>query len=190
MILLLDNFDSFTYNLVDYFSQLNISCTVVRSDASLDYIKSIQPSAIILSPGPEIPAKSGCLMSVINFYHNKVPIVGICLGHQAIGEFFGMQLIKAPKPRHGKITKILVEKHSLFDGIPRELQVVQYNSLILEQKTETDLEVIAKSQNGQIMAITHRSLPIWGIQFHPEAALTEYGLQMLKNWIDCNNISF
>ena len=188
MVLLLDSFDSFTYNLVDYFEQLDIRCEVVRNDVSLEKIHSLNPSAIVLSPGPEVPAKSGCLMEIIGSYYESLPMLGVCLGHQALGQFFGMRLVRASKPRHGKITQIRTFKHRLFQNLPEKYKVVQYNSLILEKTRASPMKVIAESDNGEIMAISHEKLPLWGVHFHPEAALTEYGIQLLKNLIDYNNI--
>jgi anthranilate synthase/aminodeoxychorismate synthase-like glutamine amidotransferase len=188
VILLLDNFDSFTYNLVDYFAQLGVDCKVVRNDVSMKTIKKLSPDGIVISPGAEIPAKAGCLMEVINEYHNKIPILGICLGHQAIGEYFGMKLIKAPKPRHGKVTQVRHSEDAIFKGVPVEFQVVQYNSLILEPLRNEEIKIIALGNVDQIMAIKHKILPIWGLQFHPEAALTEHGLLLLKNWLDYNEL--
>ena len=185
MILLLDNFDSFTYNLVDYFAQLGIQCEVIRNDVSIEDLKTLPIEAIILSPGTGTPNTAGVLMDVVREYHDKVPMLGICLGHQAIGEFFGMKLIKAEHPRHGKITSINILKNPIFNKIPDQIKVVQYNSLILEDNENKSIEVISKSEYGHVMAIAHKTLPLWGLQFHPEAALTEYGLLMLKNWVDC-----
>ncbi len=144
--------------------------------------------AIVISPGPQTPSKAGCLMALINEYHNKIPILGICLGHQAIGEYFGMKLVKAPKPRHGKITSVRHGSDVIFNGIPLDFNVVQYNSLILEVPEVEELQIIASGNGDQVMAVRHKSLPIWGLQFHPEAALTEYGLQLLKNWLDYNKL--
>ncbi|HNP17570.1 MAG TPA: aminodeoxychorismate/anthranilate synthase component II [Fulvivirga sp.] len=188
MVLLLDNFDSFTYNLVDYFAQLDIDCNVVRNDVPIEKIKTMPIEAIVISPGPQTPSKAGCLMALINEYHNKIPILGICLGHQAIGEYFGMKLVKAPKPRHGKITSVRHGSDVIFNGIPLDFNVVQYNSLILEVPEVEELQIIASGNGDQVMAVRHKSLPIWGLQFHPEAALTEYGLQLLKNWLDYNKL--
>lgn len=144
---------------------------------------------IVISPGPEVPEKAGNLMQVLDTYYNKLPVLGICLGHQAIGEFFGSKLVKANKPMHGKISKISLEKDILFEGLPETISVVRYNSLIVEKKINTSLKVIAHSDEGEIMALRHKELPIWGVQFHPEAALTEYGLDILKNWLTYNQIA-
>lgn len=187
-VLLLDNFDSFTYNLVDYFLQLGINCEVVRNDVSVDVIKDLNPDALVISPGPEIPSKAGCLMEVLSIYVEKIPILGICLGHQAIGEYFAMDLIKAPHPRHGKVTSVSCLEDDIFKNIPENFNAVQYNSLTLDNRPNPNINIIATANNGQVMAIKHNYLPIWGLQFHPEAALTEHGLQMLKNWVDYNKL--
>ncbi|MBB3698678.1 gamma-glutamyl-gamma-aminobutyrate hydrolase family protein [Flammeovirga yaeyamensis] len=183
MILLLDNFDSFTYNLVDYFTQLGKKVEVVRNDTPLDEITPYKYEAVVLSPGPETPDKAGNMMEVIKHYHKTHPILGICLGHQAIGEFFGGQVHKALKPMHGKMSRISCDTSTVvFDRIPEELTVVRYHSLILDHLPE-EVEVIAQSQQNEVMAIQHKHLPIYGVQFHPEAILTEFGLDILKNWI-------
>lgn len=182
MILLLDNFDSFTYNLVDYFNQLGVECVVKRNDVSLEEIVSMDYDGLVISPGPETPQKSGNLMQVLKYFYDKTPVLGICLGHQAIGEFFGAKLVKALKPMHGKISKVVHQQNHLFEDIPITFNVVRYNSLLLEE-INTPLKVIAETDQEEIMAICHQKLPVWGVQFHPEAALTEYGLQLLKNWL-------
>lgn len=184
-ILVLDNFDSFTYNLVHYLEQYDVHCNVIRNDTTLDEIKKIDFRGIVISPGTGTPHKAGCLLEVLDYYHYRLPILGICLGHQAIGQYFGHDLIKAPAPRHGKLT---IVRHSdsleLFKGIPSPVTVVQYNSLVIDNATESGLEVIAKDENEVIMGIKHREYPVYGVQFHPEAALTEYGHTMIKNWLD------
>ncbi|OHX68241.1 anthranilate synthase component II [Flammeovirga pacifica] len=183
MILLLDNFDSFTYNLVDYFSQLGKKVEVVRNDSPLEEITPYKYEAVVLSPGPETPDKAGNMMEVINYYHKTHPILGICLGHQAIGEFFGGKVHKAIKPMHGKMSKISCDTNSLlFQNIPEQLTVVRYHSLILDHLSD-NIEVVAKTEQNEVMAIQHKTLPIHGVQFHPEAILTEFGLDILKNWI-------
>ncbi|MEQ8478409.1 aminodeoxychorismate/anthranilate synthase component II [Fulvivirga sp.] len=187
-VLLLDNFDSFTFNLVDYFLQLGVKCDVVRNNVGIDVIEDLKPTALIISPGPEIPLKAGCLMEVLSMYAEKIPILGICLGHQAIGEYYGMNLIKAPHPRHGKITSISHLEDDIFKNIPEIFNAVQYNSLILDNRPNANIDIIATANNGQVMAIKHNKLPVWGLQFHPEAALTEHGLRMLKNWVDYNKL--
>ena len=188
MILLLDNFDSFTYNLVDYFNQLGVEVKVFRNDVALDKIKEYSYEGVVLSPGPENPEKAGYLMEVVNHYHDKLPMLGICLGHQAIGRYFGAQLEKAIRPMHGKITRISVSGGAIFDSIPFEMDVVRYHSLVIKELPEI-LESTAVSDENELMAMQHRNLPISGLQFHPEAHLTEHGMDMLANWLRFNNIA-
>lgn len=188
MILLLDNYDSFTYNLVDYFNQLGVEVKVFRNDEGFERITSHDYKAVVISPGPEIPEKAGKCMEVLRYYINKKPILGICLGHQAIGEHFGGELKKGLRPMHGKVTEIELQKDPVFADIPQKINVVQYNSLVID-KLPASIRVIAKSGNKEIMAVRHKDLPVWGLQFHPEAALTQYGLVILKNWLDYNDIT-
>lgn len=185
MILVVDNFDSFTYNLVDYFNQLEMEVEVLRNNAPLIDLLSEKYTGLVLSPGSGIPAKAGNLMQILDFYHTKIPILGICLGHQAIGEFFGAEIKKAQKPMHGKISKLFHEKDPLFNHIPSGFNVTRYHSLICD-KLSCELLVIAKTYSGEIMALKHRDLPIYGLQFHPEAILTQYGLEILRNWKNIN----
>ena len=187
MILLLDNYDSFTFNLEDYFRQLNTNCKVVRNDVSLETIDALDFEALVISPGPETPSKSGHLMEVLDIYHDKVPILGICLGHQAIGQYFGGKVVKALRPMHGKISQIKVVNDVLFKKIPSEFKVVRYNSLVVDLNDEV-LEPIAWSTENELMALRHRYLPIWGLQFHPEAVLTEHGLTIIRNWLKGNQL--
>ena len=185
MILLIDNYDSFTYNLVDYFAQLQVETKVVRNDVSIKEIISLNYQGIVISPGPETPQKSGNLMQVIEYYYQKIPILGICLGHQAIGEFFGATLVKADFPMHGKISNIYHDGNILFRDIPENHEVVRYNSLLLNG-IKSPLKIIAQTEAEEVMAIAHISLPIWGVQYHPEAALTQFGLAVLRNWVNDN----
>lgn len=187
MVLLLDNFDSFTYNLADYLRQAGAECIVFNNQATPEQLSELNLKGIVLSPGPETPAKAGRLLEVFEAFYNKLPILGICLGHQAIGQFFGAVLEKAHKPMHGKVSMINCEDDYLFEGQARQLKVVRYHSLILKELPET-LSSIAATESGEIMAIKHNCLPIRGLQFHPEAVLTESGLAMLKNWLRFNNI--
>lgn len=183
-ILLLDNYDSFTYNLYDYLLQTGAECQVLRNDAlPLAAFEQLDFQAIVFSPGPKRPADAGLMPALIERLHDRVPMLGICLGHQALGEFFGAQLVKAKVPMHGKTTEIRHNGHPLFTGIPERFTVMRYHSLLLESLDGTPLECLAKTDDGEIMALTHRSLPIVGVQFHPESILTEHGLQLLKNWV-------
>ena len=187
MVLLLDNFDSFTYNLVDYFGQLGVTCHVLRNNVPLATITEQQYEAVVLSPGPESPYKAGVLMKVLDYYVGKLPILGICLGYQAIGLHFGCDLVKANKPMHGKISKIFCEPSILFNQLPQQFDIVRYHSLILENITN-DFRVTAQTKEAEVMAIEHLHYPIQGVQFHPEAALTQYGLDILNNWVKVYNL--
>lgn len=187
MILLLDNFDSFTYNLVDYFNQLGVSSRIIQNNESLESIKSIDYQGIVLSPGPGTPEKAGNLLKVIQFYQDKLPILGICLGHQAIGTFYGAELVKAIKPMHGKLSQVKLLKDYIFKDIPTEMTAVRYHSLKLINLS-SDLEAIGWSKENEIMGIRHRSKNIRGLQFHPEAILTENGLSILNNWVVYNQV--
>ena len=183
-ILLVDNYDSFTYNLYDYLLRLGVACEVVRNDAmTLQEFKSLTFDGLMLSPGPKTPRDAGHLMALIEYFFDKKPILGVCLGHQALGEFFGAALIRATVPVHGKTSRIFTVKHPIFDGLPADFEVMRYHSLILKNLENTDLKAIATTSEGEIMALCHRRLPIWGVQFHPESILTEHGLPMLSNWV-------
>jgi anthranilate synthase/aminodeoxychorismate synthase-like glutamine amidotransferase len=182
MLLIIDNYDSFTFNLLDYLSQLKQDCVIIRNDTpKKDWPAA--PDSILISPGPMDPMRAGRLMEMLEFYHNKAPILGICLGHQAIGLFFGSKLNFALKPMHGKISQIHAEDDIIFKNIPKVFNVVRYHSLVLSDLS-SELKLIAKTEEGEVMVIKHASLPIYGIQFHPEAALTEYGLLILSNWLE------
>jgi len=188
VILLLDNYDSFTYNLADYFKQLGVDCLVFRNDDPLEEVTRHDYKGVVFSPGPEVPEKAGHLMYLVRHYEKVVPMLGICLGHQAIGQFYGARLIKASKPMHGKISQIDLSDDILFSQMPEQINVVRYNSLILDRLPPV-LNCISYSDKQEVMAIRHKSLPIWGVQFHPEAALTEHGLKILKNWLENNDIT-
>lgn len=188
MILVVDNFDSFTYNLVDYLEQLEQEVKVLRNDASLNLLLSPNYARVVLSPGPGIPKNAGFLMKVIDFYAGRVPVLGICLGHQAIAEYFQGTLKKAIRPMHGKISEVINHADPIFLNIPKKIEVTRYHSLVCDQ-LPSHLEVISQSTEGEIMALKHRKLPIYGLQYHPEAVLTQYGLEILRNWINLNPTS-
>lgn len=184
-ILLLDNYDSFTYNLQDYLLQAGAQCRVMRNDAcSLAAFERLDFDALVLSPGPERPAAAGLLMPLLGKVFDKKPVLGICLGHQALGELFGARLVKAHLPMHGKTSLITHTGHPLFQQIPRQFAVMRYHSLLLESLDGTPLQAIAHTEAGEIMALAHAELPLLGVQFHPESILTEWGLQLLKNWVE------
>lgn len=183
-ILLLDNYDSFTYNLYDYVRQTGAHCTAVRNDALLpEQFDCSDWDGLLLSPGPGRPAEAGIMMDLIAQAHTQLPILGICLGHQALGEFFGARLVRAQAPVHGKTSAITHNGHPLFGSLPRRFTVMRYHSLILDSLDDTPLEPLAWTDAGEIMALAHRALPLWGVQFHPESILTEYGLDLMKNWV-------
>lgn len=183
-LLLIDNFDSFTYNLYDYLLQLGARCEVRRNDAlTPDELETLAPDGIVLSPGPQTPDRAGCLLEVIRRFHDRIPLLGICLGHQGIGQFFGARLEKAVTPMHGKTSRLVHRGHPLFAGLPSNFSVMRYHSLLLLDLEKTGLECIAESETGEVMAIAHRDFPAWGVQFHPESILTEHGLAMLRNWL-------
>jgi len=166
---------------------LNVESKIFRNDQSLKEIASSTYSGVVLSPGPGIPENSGNILEVIKYYMNKIPILGICLGHQAIGYLFSAQIINAYKPMHGKISKINLKSDYLFNRLPGEINVVRYHSLALSQLPQ-NLEKIAATANGEIMAIRHKYKNIRGLQFHPEAILSEYGIDILENWVEHNEI--
>ena len=188
MLLLLDSFDSFTYNLLDYFGQLGVAAHVIRNDVPLAEIEKLDFQAIVLSPGPGKPRAAGVLMPLVEKYHQQRPMLGICLGHQALGEFFGAALVKGTQPMHGKLSEIICEPDPIFAGLPRTMPVVRYHSLVLE-KASQPLVPLAYTAAGELMAFRHTELPLYALQFHPEAALTTYGLDILRNWLKIVNIT-
>jgi anthranilate synthase component II len=185
MLLVIDNYDSFTYNLVDYFQQLGCQVKVIKNDElSLSELKRLKPQALIISPGPSSPTNAGLSLAAIEHFAGKVPILGVCLGHQAIGHYFGASIIKAAAPVHGKLASIDHDNQSLFKQLPRPLSVVRYHSLLIDKQNLPDcLTISATTDDGLIMAIRHKTLAIEGVQFHPEAILTAHGLTLLKQFL-------
>lgn len=183
MLLLIDNFDSFSHILADSIRQTGADLKIVRNDIPLSELVKEEYEGLILSPGPGSPRQAGYLMEVLDYYHNKLPILGICLGHQAVGVYFGANLVKCKKPFHGKISEVFqAEKHPVLQGLPDPLKVTRYHSLELSGLPSA-LKVHLTTGAGEIMAISHEIFPIFGIQFHPEAHMTEYGLEMIRNWV-------
>jgi para-aminobenzoate synthetase component 2 len=183
-ILLIDNYDSFTYMLADYIKQCGAACTVVRNDDAhlLNQSWLLSFDGYVLSPGPSTPKQAAYLMHVIHEIYMHKPVLGICLGHQAIGEFFGAKLTKAFLPKHGKTEFISHSNHILFENIPTYFEVTRYHSLIVED-IKQPLSTIAQSDKNECMALYHKELPIFGVQFHPESCLTTTGLTIIKNYI-------
>lgn len=186
MILLVDNYDSFTYNLYQYITELGVEVTVARNDKiTMDDIHSLNPEAIVISPGPKTPSEAGISERVIEEFHKTVPILGVCLGHQAIGEVFGGKITKAPIPMHGKISQIIHNGKSIFDSMPVPFPATRYHSLVVaNDKFPELLEIIAWTADNIVMGLKHRDYPTVGVQFHPESIMTENGKTLLKNFID------
>jgi len=184
MILLLDNYDSFTYNLAQFLGQLGEKLEVHRNDQiTLDQIAGKKPQRIVISPGPGTPEESGICVDVIRRFAGEIPILGVCLGHQAIGYAFGGRVIRAPKIMHGKTSRIHHDNKTIFRELPQDFAATRYHSLIVEEKTlPQDLEISAKT-DGIIMGLRHRKLLIEGVQFHPESVLTDVGMQLLQNFL-------
>ena len=179
----IDNFDSFSHILADYIRQCGVQLKIARNDVPLAELRRFTYKGLILSPGPGIPSRAGYLMEILEYYHDKLPVLGICQGHQAIGEFFGARLNKSVRPMHGKVSEVIrTEGHPILEGLPDRFNVTRYHSLELKELSPV-LEIILTTEKGEVMAISHKSLSIVGLQFHPEAYLTEYGLEIIRNWI-------
>jgi len=185
MLLMIDNFDSFTYNLVQYFGELGAQVKVCRNNAlSLADIESLRPSQIVISPGPCTPNEAGISLAAIGRFAGAIPILGVCLGHQAIGQAFGGKVVKAQRVMHGKVSSVRHDGKGVFAGLPDAFTATRYHSLAVERASLPGcLEVSAQSDDGEIMGLRHRSLPVEGVQFHPEALLTEHGHAMLANFL-------
>lgn len=197
-LLLIDNYDSFTFNLVQYFKELDCDITVVRNDEmTISEIAESSPDLIVLSPGPCSPNESGICLSVVEHFAGKIPLLGVCLGHQVIAQSFGGRVIRAKKVMHGKVSEVTHSGHEMFDGIPEKFSVTRYHSLLVSaDKLPEGFEITAACQKAdnkptglgsghqnhtEIMALAHKNQPIWGVQFHPESHLTEFGHRLLAN---------
>ena len=185
MILVIDNYDSFTYNLVQYLGELGADLKVVRNDKiTLDEIEELQPERILISPGPCTPHEAGVSVALIQRFMGKMPILGVCLGHQSIGQALGGNVVRAGRLMHGKTSPILHDGEGVFQDLPSPFEAVRYHSLLIERETMPDcLEVTAETDQGEIMGVRHKDLPLEGVQFHPESVITEHGMELLRNFL-------
>jgi len=186
MILVIDNYDSFTFNLVQYLGEMGQELKVFRNDAiGLSEIAGLAPNSIVISPGPGRPENSGMIIPLIREFSGKVPILGVCLGHQAIGAAFGGDVIAAPQIMHGKTSEIFHDGRTIFDGLPNPFRATRYHSLVVSPETLPGcLEISAKTEDGVIMGLRHREMAVEGVQFHPESILTETGKKVLSNFLN------
>ena len=185
MLLMIDNYDSFTYNLVQYLGELGEDVKVIRNDElTLDQIERLAPARIVLSPGPCTPNEAGVTLAVVDRFRGRVPILGVCLGHQAIGQAFGGRVVHAKTLMHGKVSRIHHNGAGVFRGLPTPYDATRYHSLAIHREScPPELEVTAWTEDGEIMGVRHRSLPVEGVQFHPESILTEHGHALLRNFL-------
>ncbi len=184
-VLVIDNYDSFTYNLVQQLKILNVNFEVYKNDeVNYDLIERLKPDKILISPGPGRPENSKGSLEIIEKFHKEVPILGVCLGHQAIGYSFGAKIIRAKNIMHGKTSKIYHDGKSIFLNIPNPFEATRYHSLVLEKNSlASDFEISAISDDDEIMAIRHKNFPLEGVQFHPESIMTIWGLKLIENWL-------
>lgn len=185
MILVIDNYDSFTYNLVQYLGELGEEVEVRRNDEiDIAGIEALAPDHILISPGPCTPNEAGISLQLLEHFKGKIPMFGVCLGHQAIGQAFGGNVIRAERLMHGKTSPILHQGTSVFEGLPSPFTATRYHSLLVERESLPDcLEITAETEEGEIMGLRHKEYPIEGVQFHPESIVTDYGHQMLRNFL-------
>ena len=186
MLLVIDNYDSFTYNLVQYFGELGVKQKVYRNDSiTVEQAIDLQPERIMISPGPCSPNEAGVSLEIIESFAGKVPLLGVCLGHQSIGQHFGGKVVRANRLMHGKTSPVLHQEKDLFKGLPNPFEATRYHSLIIEPNSLPDcLQVTATTKEGEIMGIAHKELPIWGVQFHPESVATKKGMRILENFLN------
>lgn len=185
MLLMIDNYDSFVYNLVRYFEEIGEEVEIVRNDKiNLDSVDIYKYSGIVISPGPKNPKEAGSCLDIIDRFKGEIPILGICLGHQCIGHYFGSEIVKGEKPMHGKISEITHDNRGIFQGVKNPLKVTRYHSLVVnKEELPEELVISAQTSDEVIMGIRHNKLPVYGVQFHPEAELTEEGHKILKNFV-------
>ncbi len=188
MLLMIDNYDSFTYNLVQYFGELGEDVQVYRNDAlTIADVAALQPARIVISPGPCTPNEAGISVPAIREFAGRIPILGVCLGHQSIGQAFGGRIVRAQSVMHGKNSAITHAGAGVFRGLPSPLSATRYHSLVIERASLPEcLAITAESEDGEIMGVRHRTLAVEGVQFHPEAILTEHGHRMLQNFLESN----
>jgi anthranilate synthase/aminodeoxychorismate synthase-like glutamine amidotransferase len=188
VLLVIDNFDSFTYNLVQYFGQLGVEQRVYRNNQiTPKEAVALNPDRVLLSPGPCSPTEAGVSLEIIRAFAGRKPIFGVCLGHQAVGQYFGGNVVRAARLMHGKTSPIQHRDTDLFKGLPQGFAATRYHSLLVERSTfPKELEVTAETAEGEVMGLRHRTLPIWGVQFHPESIATPCGMDILKNFLELN----
>ncbi|HKK19291.1 MAG TPA: aminodeoxychorismate/anthranilate synthase component II [Opitutales bacterium] len=186
MLLVIDNYDSFTYNLVQYFGQLGVEQQIFRNDAiTVEEALALDPERVMISPGPCSPNEAGVSLAMIEAFAGKKPLLGVCLGHQCIGQYFGGKVIRADNLMHGKTSPVTHRDSDIFKGLPNPMEATRYHSLIVERGSLPDcLEVTAETAEGEIMGLAHKELPLWGVQFHPESIATEQGMKMLENFLE------
>ncbi len=189
MLLIIDNYDSFTFNLVQYFQEFQIPLLVRKNDEVIEKDLENSMKGLIISPGPGVPEKAGVCLKVIKNFYKKIPILGVCLGHQAIGIAFGATLVHAPRIMHGKNSLIEHDGRTIFKGIPSPMNAMRYHSFVLKDDLPSCLEMSARASDGCIMAIRHRDYPVEGVQFHPESILTKEGKQIIKNFLVFNKLT-
>jgi para-aminobenzoate synthetase component 2 len=187
MILLIDNYDSFTYNLYHYLGELGAQVTVFRNDKiTLEEIEALRPEKIVISPGPCTPKQAGISCQVIRRFGEKIPILGVCLGHQCIGAAFGAEIVRAPSIMHGKLSEVIHDERTIFRSLKNPFAAMRYHSLVIKPESLAgELSVSARTADDVIMGIRHKTFPIEGVQFHPESILTDEGKKLLKNFLDC-----
>jgi anthranilate synthase component II len=185
MLLMLDNYDSFTWNLVQYLGELGAAVKVVRNDAvTLDEVEALAPSHVVISPGPCTPTEAGISVPLIRRFAGRMPILGVCLGHQAIGQAFGGRIVRAERVMHGKLSSIVHDQRGVFADIPSPFNATRYHSLAIERASlPSVLDITATADDGEIMGVRHRDLAVEGVQFHPESILTEHGRKLLRNFL-------
>jgi anthranilate synthase/aminodeoxychorismate synthase-like glutamine amidotransferase len=186
MLILIDNYDSFTYNLVQYFGELGAEVRVFRNDqVTLEDLEALRPDQLVVSPGPGDPADGGVSNAAILSFTGRIPVLGVCLGHQCLGAVYGGTIARAPHLMHGKTSQVSHNGRDLFQGIPSPFEAMRYHSLVVCSPLPPELEMTASTADGEIMALKHRTHPTFGVQFHPESILTQYGKQLLRNFLEC-----